>query len=264
MKKSKTLKRRLFAALMLAVIHLAPQTANAAAEKLPYLIYEGVNTDMTVLWQMTTAESCTIKWGPDTNYTTGSFTTTEYGDDHQHKYSIPNLTPGTNYCLNEQTSYLEEQLRNCSAKWKIVTCHHSVFSPARKRNFQFGRDEWKPLFDKYGVDLVLNGHDHTYARGHVPVRSAAESDVGNLGTVYVTSVSGPKQYRFSREQLESYADEGYQLDQPANLKQFFQVINIENDTLTYVAYTVLGDEYDRAVISKDFGTGTKKLRKESE
>ena len=86
MKKSKTLKRRLFAVLMLAVIHLAPQTANAAAEKLPYLIYEGVNTDMTVLWQMTTAESCTIEWGPDTNYTTGSFTTTEYGDDHQHKY----------------------------------------------------------------------------------------------------------------------------------------------------------------------------------
>ena len=100
MKKSKTLKRRLFAALMLAVIHLAPQTANAAAEKLPYLIYEGVNTDMTVLWQMTTAESCTIKWGPDTNYTTGSFTTTEYGDDHQHKYSIPNLTPGTKYYYN--------------------------------------------------------------------------------------------------------------------------------------------------------------------
>ena len=186
---------------------------------------------------------------------------TVYTVDYQ---DVRIIVLNSNYCLNEQTSYLEEQLRNCTAKWKIVTCHHSVFSPARKRNFQFGRDEWKPLFDKYGVDLVLNGHDHTYARGHVPVRSAAESDVGNLGTVYVTSVSGPKQYRFSREQLESYADEGYQLDQPANLKQFFQVINIENDTLTYVAYTVLGDEYDRAVISKDFGTGTKKLRKESE
>lgn len=169
----------------------------------------------------------------------------------------------SNYSLDDQTAYLEEQLRNCTAKWKIVTCHHSVFSPAKGRNFQFGRDQWKPLFDKYGVDLVLNGHDHTYARGHVPVRSTAERDADKLGTVYVTSVSGPKQYAFSREQLESYEVEGYQLDEATNQKQFFQVITIDNDTLTYVAYTVLGDEYDRAVIRKDFGTGTKKLRLES-
>ena len=161
--------------------------------------------------------------------------------------------------MSEQTSYLEEQLSICSAKWKIVTCHHSIFSPARGRNFQVGRDQWKPLFDKYGVDLVLNGHDHTYARGHVPVRSTAEHDVGNLETVYVTSVSGPKQYRFNREHLKTYENEGYQLDQAANQKQFFQVITMENDTLTYVAYTVLGEEYDRFTITKDFESGKKTL-----
>ena len=74
--------------------------------------------------------------------------------------------------LEQQTKYLEEKLKNCTAKWKIVTCHHSVFSPAKGRNFQFARDHWKPLLDKYNVDLVLNGHDHTYARGHVPVRTS--------------------------------------------------------------------------------------------
>jgi hypothetical protein len=74
--------------------------------------------------------------------------------------------------LESQTKYLETQLKNSTAKWKIVTCHHSVFSPARGRDFKFARENWKPLLDKYNVDLVLNGHDHTYARGHVPVRTS--------------------------------------------------------------------------------------------
>ena len=86
-------------------------------------------------------------------------------------------------------------------KWKIITCHHSIFSPAKGRNFQFARDNWKPLLDRYNVDLVLNGHDHTYARGHVPVRDTDESITGGLGTVYITSVSGPKQYELDNEKI---------------------------------------------------------------
>ena len=44
--------------------------------------------------------------------------------------------------------------------------------PAEGRDFEYARKIWKPLFDKYGVDLVLNGHDHTYARGHIPIKSS--------------------------------------------------------------------------------------------
>jgi predicted phosphodiesterase len=161
--------------------------------------------------------------------------------------------------LEEQTAYLEEKLKNSTAKWKIVTCHHSVFSPAEGRNFQFARDNWKPLFDKYGVDVVLNGHDHTYARGHVPVREADQNQDGSISTMYVTSVSGPKQYQLDPDQINLYSKDGYINDSSAEQTQFFQVITIENETLTYVAYTVLGDKYDRAVITKDFRLGTKKL-----
>jgi hypothetical protein len=140
-----------------------------------------------------------------------------------------------------------------------VTCHHSVFSPAKGRNFQFARDNWKPLMDKYNVDLVLNGHDHTYARGHVPVRSLDQQNSDDLRTVYVTSVSGPKQYSLDTEQMKDYRKDGYKLDNAAEQTQFFQVITIDNNTLEYVAYTALGEEYDRALITKDFITGKKKL-----
>ncbi|MEX0288360.1 MAG: fibronectin type III domain-containing protein [Flavobacteriaceae bacterium] len=179
---------------------------------------------------------------------------TVYTVDYQ---DIRIIVLNSNDKLEEQTRYIEEQLKNSTAKWKVLSCHHSIFSPATGRDFQFAREHWKPLLDKYGVDLVLNGHDHLYTRGHVPVRTADSKESGALSTVYVTSVSGPKQYELDTEQMKAYASQGYRLDQSAEQTQFFQVITIEDNTLTYVAYNVLGEEYDRAVITKDFSTGKK-------
>ena len=181
---------------------------------------------------------------------------TVYTVDYQ---DVRIIVLNSNENLEQQTEYLEAQLKNCTAKWKIVTCHHSIFSPARGRDFKFARQNWKPMLDKYNVDLVLNGHDHTYARGHVPVRTN-KSDTPTLGTVYVTSVSGPKQYGLDRKQILAYNSQGYLSDKTAEQTQFFQVISIEDNTLSYVAYTVMGDEYDRATITKDFATGKKSLK----
>ena len=162
--------------------------------------------------------------------------------------------------LEKQTAYIEEKLSKSDAKWKIVTCHHSVFSPAKGRDFEFARKNWKPLFDKYGVDLVLNGHDHTYSRGHVPVKSQDENKSGNFNTLYITSVSGPKQYKIGLQQLEDYKADGYLSNKIGEQTQFFQVISIEDESLIYKAYTALGDEYDMAIITKDFTTGIKTLK----
>ncbi|MEM7105734.1 MAG: metallophosphoesterase family protein [Bacteroidota bacterium] len=181
---------------------------------------------------------------------------TVYTVDYQ---DIRIIVLNSNELLEDQSKYVKKQLKKSRAKWNIITCHHSVFSPAKGRDFQFARENWKPIFDKYNVDLVLNGHDHTYARGHVPIRTNDSDADGDLGTVYVTSVSGPKQYQLDPEQIKTYSAEGYQPDKTAEQTQFYQVITIEADKLTYVAYTVLGQEYDRAVIRKDFKTGKKKL-----
>jgi predicted phosphodiesterase len=161
--------------------------------------------------------------------------------------------------LEEQTEYIKEKLGNSNAKWKIVTCHHSVFSPAEGRDFEYARKIWKPLFDKYGVDLVLNGHDHTYARGHIPVKSSNIGQSGNIKSLYITSVSGPKQYELDKEQFKNYESDGYKTDKSGEQTQFFQVISIEDDKLMYSAYTTLGDLFDKAVITKDFLTGQKTI-----
>ena len=162
--------------------------------------------------------------------------------------------------LEEQTEYIKDKLSNSNAKWKIITCHHSIFSPAKGRNFDYARKYWKPLFDKYGVDMVLNGHDHTYARGHVPVTTTDLNKSKNFNTLYVTSVSGPKQYKLGLEQIKGYEVDGYKADKLGEQTQFFQVISIENEQLIYKAYTALGNEYDKAIITKDFLTGLKTLK----
>ena len=161
--------------------------------------------------------------------------------------------------LEKQTEYIIDKLSNTDAKWKIVTSHHSVFSPAEGRDFEYARKVWKPLFDKYGVDLVLNGHDHTYARGHIPVKSPNIDQSGNFKTLYVTSVSGPKQYDIDIDQIKNYQADGYKPDKLAEQTQFFQVISVENDELIYSAYTALGNIYDKAIIKKDFSTGLKTI-----
>lgn len=63
----------------------------------PYLIFEGDNTKMRVLWQLVEDVPSIIKWGLDTSYTLGSRKTDEYGKDHQHAFTITGLNPGTKY-----------------------------------------------------------------------------------------------------------------------------------------------------------------------
>jgi hypothetical protein len=65
--------------------------------KAPYLIYNGNGGQMEVYWQLTTTQTCTIEWGTDTNYSTGSSNSSEYGSSHQHKYTIGNLNAGSKY-----------------------------------------------------------------------------------------------------------------------------------------------------------------------
>ncbi|NDP20541.1 MAG: T9SS type A sorting domain-containing protein [Paludibacter sp.] len=65
--------------------------------KSPYLLYTGKNTEMLILWQTASSNSCRVDWGTDLTYATGNQPTTEYGTDHQHKLTITGLTPGTKY-----------------------------------------------------------------------------------------------------------------------------------------------------------------------
>lgn len=64
-----------------------------------------------------------------------------------------------------QQKWLEDILKTNSNKWTVVVFHYPVFSAKSSQENLNVRRRFKPLFDKYKVDLVFQGHDHTYARG---------------------------------------------------------------------------------------------------
>lgn len=161
--------------------------------------------------------------------------------------------------VEEQTAYLKSKLSEGEYRWRVVTFHHPVFAPSRGIDKSKTRDNWKPILDKMDVDLVLQGHDHTYARGQTPKRSTDGEGEDALGTMYVTSVSGPKMYGINKNGIKA-AEEQYGLitDKTGEHIQFFQVIDIKGDRLEYRAYTATGSLYDAVAIEKD-DRGNKKL-----
>ncbi|MGD9722350.1 MAG: fibronectin type III domain-containing protein [Pirellulales bacterium] len=145
----------------------------------------------------------------------------------------------------EQVAWLEAALADNPNTWTIVTFHHPVYSTSRGRDNPEIRKLWKPLFDKHRVDLVLQGHDHAYARfsqqltENVPSGANVRSPEG--GTVYVVSVSGPKMYELERRPDMRRAAENTQL---------YQIISVEGDALRYEARTATGELYDAFRLNK--------------
>ena len=115
-----------------------------------------------------------------------------------------------------------------------MTYHHPLYSGGIGRDNKELRDMWKPLFDKYNVDIALQGHDHTYARGR-NLTSGVNVKDGSGGTMYVVSVSGPKMYKMNEDRW---------YDRGAANTQLFQLLTIDGDTLKYKAITVTGNVYD--------------------
>lgn len=161
--------------------------------------------------------------------------------------STPALSdPGA---LQTQTEWLRRVLEENPSKWTVATFHHPIFSSSEGRDNLATREAWKPLFDEYNVDLVLQGHDHTYARGiaqNLAQGVNARSPMG--GTVYVNSVSGPKMYNLKADAWDAY--EPITLDKSAERTQLFQVIQVDGDVLQFHAYTVTGDEFDAFELQK--------------
>ncbi|MEL6107152.1 MAG: metallophosphoesterase family protein [Planctomycetota bacterium] len=153
----------------------------------------------------------------------------------------------SNTSLGKQAEWLEATLAANEEKWVVCTFHHPVFSTGGDRDNPELRRLWKPILDKHRVDIVLQGHDHTYGRTglETPVIENVAEGVTQVdvetGTVYVVSVSGPKMYPLQRHD--------FMKKQLANT-QLYQIIHIEGDKLRYEARTAIGEVYDAFELAK--------------
>jgi len=141
--------------------------------------------------------------------------------------------------MKAQAIWLEEVLKNNPQKWTMITYHHPIYSTAKGRDNKEFRELFKPLFDKYHVDVLLQGHDHTYSRGQ-NLPTGVSGKVG--GPVYVVSVAGPKMYKVdvSPKWMDIFAEN----------TQLFQIISVDHDNLTYTAYKASGEVFDSFKLKK--------------
>jgi phosphodiesterase/alkaline phosphatase D-like protein len=147
-----------------------------------------------------------------------------------------------------QVKWLDSVLRSNTKKWTAITMHYPIYSTAKGRDNKRLRKALKPLMDKYGVDLVLQGHDHTYARGYVKNEGKGLTVVDDAGTIYAVSVSGPKMYESQDREW---------MVRRGEFTQLFQIITVTEDSIEYGAYTPIGTLYDAFELIKK--NGKKKL-----
>jgi hypothetical protein len=70
----------------------------------------------------------------------------------------------SNRVNSRQTEWLKTVLPASTATWKIAVFHHPAWTCGEYRSNAAVVQNWVPLFEKYGVQLVLSGHDHNYQR----------------------------------------------------------------------------------------------------
>ena len=69
----------------------------------------------------------------------------------------------SNYMTPQQLSWLEDKLKNSSARWKIAYFHHPLYTCAKFHGPDIDlRNQLMPLFTRYGVNVVWSGHEHVY------------------------------------------------------------------------------------------------------
>lgn len=148
-------------------------------------------------------------------------------------------------------AFLEQQLQSAAAKqatWKFVYSHFPVYSTGDHGSL--GMPAFERICDKYGVNVVFNGHDHLYERSHQIYGGKAVDNSNRLtadkGTVYIVSGGGGAP-------LYSCHTKGWFTNVCRSTRNFCQVKTDENQ-ISVRAMLTNGQAFDSITISRSFAT----------
>ena len=121
----------------------------------------------------------------------------------------------SSYLEPAQISWLERELQSSNEAWKIPYFHHPLYSSGGRHGSDVTRRRvLEPLFVKYGVSVVLAGHDHVYERVkpqqgivYFVIGSSGQLRRGNLDKTDLTAVGNDREQAFVA--MEISGDELY-------------------------------------------------------
>ncbi|MEU0561459.1 metallophosphoesterase family protein [Dactylosporangium sp. NPDC006015] len=143
------------------------------------------------------------------------------------------------------------------AKWTVLVYHHAIYSPAdhaKDSDNKVRRVDFPTAFSNLGVDVVLQGHDHSYSRSYEikngakanPAEQPGAADVfpGPGGVIYVTgnSASGSKYYDITAPDNSGTSGAGNGAD-PLNPNSYwYNSVQNQEHVRTYVKVQVRSDK----------------------
>ncbi|MFJ4922310.1 fibronectin type III domain-containing protein [Streptomyces sp. NPDC088725] len=143
------------------------------------------------------------------------------------------------------------------AKWTALVYHHAIYSPAdhaKDSDNKVRRTDFPTAFSKLGVDLVLQGHDHSYSRSYLvkngekadPAEKPGAADVypGPGGVLYVTanSASGSKYYDITKPDSSGTSGAGNGADPLNPTNYWYNSVQNQEHVRTYVKVQVRNDK----------------------
>jgi predicted phosphodiesterase len=138
------------------------------------------------------------------------------------------------YPTPEQVEWLETQLKASSSKWKIAVFHHPLYSSGDRHGSDLRlREALEPLFVKYNVSVVLNGHDHFYERVK-PQKGIAYFVVGSGGQLRAGNI----------DRGSGITAKGFDTDQA------FMAAEIVGDEIYFNAISRAGQTVDSGVLTR--------------
>ncbi len=139
--------------------------------------------------------------------------------------------------------WLREDLQNATKKWKFVVFHYPAY-PAFNDGKSIAEsicENWIPILEDNGVDMVFVGHQHLYMRTHPIFRGEVQTDPEAYGIIYVMGNAGSKTYA---------GGEGFSYIAREETGSNYQIININGDVLTLSAKKANGDLIENYEINK--------------
>ncbi|MFY9725034.1 MAG: metallophosphoesterase family protein [Bryobacteraceae bacterium] len=149
---------------------------------------------------------------------------------------------------DKEVEWVTKVLSDNPNRWTIVVQHQAIYAIALDREYAAMRAALAPLYEKYHVDLVLQGHDHVYARTHKIARDRIV-DPSAHGVIYAISVSGPKMYKTQKVNSQYMA-------KMIENEQFYQIVDVLPERLAFTAYSIDGAVVDGFELRKNGACST--------
>ena len=158
----------------------------------------------------------------------------DYGNAHFAVINSGSDWGNATELLMLQKEWLRDDLNSSNKKWKILATHRGIYVE-KVRNLA-PKEIFLDVIDECGVDLVVEGHDHTYMRTHKMKNDQVSED-----GIYYALIGSAALKRYDATDMHDWVEVVKPL--PEELPSYV-ILSFDEDKISYVAKLIDGTVLD--------------------